>query len=622
MRRVLLLLAVSALALAPATALADVEPDGLQITTVETSEHPEVAVTVSAPREQVGRDLPAEAFSLTEDGYSRDVNVQAVLAEERQVVLAIDTSGSMGEAPMEAAKDAAAGFVRQLPKDTRAAVVSFSSTPQVVSEMSKDTAGHLEAISQLSAGGGTALYDGIGLGLDQLEPGDGHAVVVLSDGGDTKSSIPLTGIVEKIIGSNATLYVVELQTTDTAQPAILQQLASAGDGRVVSAADPARLAAMYDIVAEELRVHSGLRDNYVLTYRSSVQRPVDVRVLVDHADGTSEVTRRVSMPAPPPLTAGLLSSPWALAAGAALMFTAMALLLATVLWPGQVRSLLATRRGDSARRGHSLPGMATVANRATLVVERNLTKRGWTPSLNASLERAGINLRPGEFVVLSACAAIAAFAAGLLLSGMVLGVLLTTVVTVLSVFGLKFLAQRRRAKFADQLGETLQLLSGSLRAGYSLLQALDSVAREADSPTAEEYRRIVVETRLGRELHDALHAMDERVGTEDFQWVIQAIAIHREVGGDLAEVLDTVAKTIRERNQIRRQVKALAAEGKLSAIILYALPFFVGGFITLTNPGYLSQLFTDPIGWGMLAFTTVLLTAGAFWLRKIVRLVF
>ena len=131
-------------------------------------------------------------------------------------------------------------------------------------------------------------------------------------------------------------------------------------------------------------------------------------------------------------------------------------------------------------------------------------------------------------------------------------------------------ADRRRARFSDQLGDTLQLLAGSLRAGYGLLQAIDAVAQEAEEPTRQEFRRLVIETRLGRDLTDALHSMADRVGGEDFEWVVQAIEIHREVGGDLAEVLDTVAGTIRERNQLHRQVKALSAEGRLSAYVLMA----------------------------------------------------
>ena len=116
-------------------------------------------------------------------------------------------------------------------------------------------------------------------------------------------------------------------------------------------------------------------------------------------------------------------------------------------------------------------------------------------------------------------------------------------------------------------------MASSLRAGHSLLRAMDAVSQEADAPTSEEFARLVNETRVGRDLAEALDEIAERTASEDFAWVAQAIAIHREVGGNLAEVLDAVGHTIRERNAIRRQVKALSAEGKLSAIVLMSLPF-------------------------------------------------
>ena len=184
------------------------------------------------------------------------------------------------------------------------------------------------------------------------------------------------------------------------------------------------------------------------------------------------------------------------------------------------------------------------------------------------------------------------------------------------------LAARRRKAFADQLDDSLQLLAGSLRAGHSLLQGLDAVSREAEKPTSVEFARLVNETRVGQDLAAALDAAAERMQCEDFAWVAQAIAIHREVGGDLAEVLSTVGHTIRERNQIRRQVGALSAEGKLSAAVLMALPACVAIFLFLTTPSYLAPFTESLVGWGMLLAAGGLMLVGALWLRKVVRFSF
>jgi tight adherence protein B len=155
-----------------------------------------------------------------------------------------------------------------------------------------------------------------------------------------------------------------------------------------------------------------------------------------------------------------------------------------------------------------------------------------------------------------------------------------------------------------------------------LMQAVDAVARDADAPTSEEFGRLVVETRLGRDPADAMRSLADRMGSDDFSWVVQAIEIHREVGGDLAEVLDNVGNTIRERDQLRRQVKTVSAEGRLSGIVLIALPFFIGLWMLVTNPSYIGELTQGLIGWSMLALCAVLMTAGALWIKVLVRLKF
>jgi tight adherence protein B len=154
------------------------------------------------------------------------------------------------------------------------------------------------------------------------------------------------------------------------------------------------------------------------------------------------------------------------------------------------------------------------------------------------------------------------------------------------------------------------------------MQALDAVARESEAPTSDEFHRVVVETRLGRDVADAIESMAERVGSEDFDWVVQAIAIHRQVGGDLAQVLDNVYATIRDRNRIRRQVRALSAEGRLSAIILFVMPFAMLAVISVLNPGYVEELTNSSVGITMLIVAGALLAVGGLWLKRIVRLVF
>jgi tight adherence protein B len=179
---------------------------------------------------------------------------------------------------------------------------------------------------------------------------------------------------------------------------------------------------------------------------------------------------------------------------------------------------------------------------------------------------------------------------------------------------------RRTKKLHSQLADVLMILASSLRAGHSFLQALDAVSQEAGEPAAGEFSRAVAEIRLGRSLSEALEDLSDRVDSDDFRWAILAVAIQREVGGNLAEVLDTVAATMRERDVVRRQVDVLSAEGKLSIYVLTALPIALAAYMGLVNPEYLSLLWTTQIGLVMFITGCSLLAVGLVWMRRVVKI--
>jgi tight adherence protein B len=312
-------------------------------------------------------------------------------------------------------------------------------------------------------------------------------------------------------------------------------------------------------------------------------------------------------------------SPVLLVGGLAAATAALLVLALAVLPAGPSRVPLSRLDPSVAPPASTLAGAGATAGAA---VERLLVRRGRVAAGAAALERAGISTSLSDFVLLTGMATLGLGALGVLLGGLLPALLLGLVAPIGAKLLIRVRSARRRAAFADQLDDSLQLMASSLRAGHSLLRALDSVSQEAASPTAEEFTRIVNETRVGRDLTDALDEVAARMGSDDFTWVAQAIAIHREVGGNLAEVLDTVGHTIRERNAIRRQVKALSAEGKLSAAVLMALPFGVLGFLSVANPAYLGKFTQSPAGWAMLAAVAVMLTVGGLWLKKTVAIRF
>ncbi len=184
-----------------------------------------------------------------------------------------------------------------------------------------------------------------------------------------------------------------------------------------------------------------------------------------------------------------------------------------------------------------------------------------------------------------------------------------------------FRAGRNRVlTLQGQLADVLMILASSLRAGHSFLQALDSVAKEIDEPAASEFGRALSEIQLGRSIDDALMALSARIGSLDLEWAVTAINIQRKAGGNLAEVLETVAATIRERETLRRQVRALSAEGRWSVVILIVLPFLILGYMLIVSPGYLAPLIGGLFGQLLLVAGGVLMIVGYVWMRKIVRL--
>lgn len=264
--------------------------------------------------------------------------------------------------------------------------------------------------------------------------------------------------------------------------------------------------------------------------------------------------------------------------------------------------------------------LTTVSQAGSDLANRLLGSR--RAGLADRLELAGIRQQPQDFVLLVAAAAVALAAAGMLLGGLIVAVVLALLAVPGAAMLVSAKTERRRKAFALQFDETLQVLSGSLRAGYSLPQAISTAAAEMDTPTNEELARVVNEARVGRPLVEALDNSAQRMKNEDFFWTVQAIAINREVGGNLADVLEGVGETIRERTHLKRQVEALAAEGKFSAIILVLLPIAVGVLISVMNPGYINRLFTEPLGLLMVGVGIVLLIAGSLWMRVLIRIKF
>jgi len=238
------------------------------------------------------------------------------------------------------------------------------------------------------------------------------------------------------------------------------------------------------------------------------------------------------------------------------------------------------------------------------------------------LDLAGSGRGPAEWVLIGICvSAVAAITLTLATGNLLIGILGGSLIGWLGMrFTLAFRIGRRRAAFGEQLPDVLQLIAGSLQAGFSLPQAVDAVVREGTQPSAGEFSRALAEARVGADLEDALRRAADRMDSTDLRWTVMAIRIQREVGGNLAEVLRTTVGTMRERAFLRRQVHALSAEGRLSGYILVVLPVLIGGWFFFSDPGYMRPLYTTLAGLVMLVGSAVLVVVGALWMRKLIKI--
>jgi len=263
---------------------------------------------------------------------------------------------------------------------------------------------------------------------------------------------------------------------------------------------------------------------------------------------------------------------------------------------------------------------APLLRRASEAVGRIADRGELAKRLEAMLARAGVPARPGEVLLGWLVGAVVVMGLGGALAGP-LGVLVGLLgVALAPVALLRAAADRRTRRFQSELPGVLKLLAGSLRGGFSLLQGLDSLVGQVGEPMASEVALALSAVRVGVAPEDALGAVAERVGSEDFSWAVMAIRIQREVGGNLAEILDTVAETMLERERLRREVRTLTAEGRMSALILGLMPFLMGVLVFMVNRPYMETLFVTNGGRLALVGGVLLELVGVWWLYRLVQI--
>ena len=568
-------------------------------------------------------DVDASSVRVEVDGRAVESTAKLISAGdvERTTVLVLDASNSMRQGDkFTAATSAVDTFLASAPDDIRIGLVAFAGDIGTVVQPTTDHASVQAALTDIELRKGTAVYDGIAEGLDLVGEAGSRSLLVLSDGGDTSSSTTLD-----VVGNDATEGGVVVDVVSLANPKnaeTMSGLAEDTGGQVIPAEQDALssvFSAQADALAQQLLV--------TFDRPEDASSEVNLGVSVDTADATYTDTAFISIGAAP-AAPDLVSSGRSLVGTPGMMIGALALglgfagILAVVL-AGPNKSS-ADRRLDAYFGGDGTSGKRKSDTSADLrgsavaltdrVVSADLESR-----ISQRLAGAGSALTASEWLLLHTGIAVGSALVGFVLSGPGLAALGLVLGIVVPWVYLKFRHSRRLSRFNGQLAETLGLMAGGLQAGLSLPQAVDSVVREGSEPMAGELRRALIEQRLGVDITDALEGVGHRMDSEDFQWIVMAIRIQREVGGNLAEILHTVADTLREREYLRRQVRALSAEGRLSGYILTGLPPLIGLYMMMVNPDYIALLYTTVPGFVLLAIATFLLGLGSFAMSKLAK---
>jgi Flp pilus assembly protein TadB len=493
------------------------------------------------------------------------------------------------------------------------------------------------ALARVQATGETALYDAVRAAIATLDAARLGAsaqrrLVVLSDGVDTSSRVALTSVTGQLAAERIPADVVAFRY-GSGDASAAQDIASAAGGRILTAQNAGELTAAFAAVARNFTA----RANVDLTVPETLAgRTVILRVTVGSVSAKASVTFASVAPpttaaSPPPPNAAQQGNAhrsfwsWQLLALLGGVFVVLLLAVVLLRWQGvreeAARRLVQQISHYGPRREAHQASESAAARTAVGFVGQALRSSGAEEGLARRLDLAAVERKPAEWALLTLCSG-AALVVSLILLGVspLLSVPIGLVASwLVQYLYLSFRIGRRRAAFGEQLPDVLQLIVGSLRSGFSLAQSIDAVVRDGTQPAAGEFSRALAETRIGVELEDGLNRVADRMECNDLRWVVMATRIQREVGGNLAEVLKNTVDTMRERAQTRRHVRAISAEGRLSGFIIVGLPIVLGAWLTFSKPQYMSPLYTTPVGLMLLAGGAVMIIAGAFWIRALVK---
>ncbi|MGA9762880.1 MAG: VWA domain-containing protein [Gaiellaceae bacterium] len=610
--------AILVTALVAGLAVVSAASASVEIRGLDTSGYPSVRLTV------VSSKPVAIKPALAENGRVVSGLEAQNLGRAKSVVLALDRSQSMAGASLSDAVAAARAFVKIKATGDRLGLITFGQTASEQSPPSSSTGDLVTALEamQVDARGGTALYDAVAQAARALrsDPLASRVIVLLTDGKNVGSGATLDDAVIAAHKAGAVVYAVGIEGPQF-DAAPLETLARETGGRYVPASSSARLSAIYSAIASELS--RSWRVSYITAAAPGEQVSLQASLV---GAGSASTRLRVA-------GAESASSHTFLPS---FLFSAFGTILIGLIVGGLglavIANLVSARRGSwvqarlaphvgagtskkSLGARERLSAVATLFSATESVfgsfnVWRRLTRmleRADMPLKTVELVWAMVGLGVGFGVIFSLAGAGALTVFVAMLFGGALP------------YGFVWLRVRRRlAAFEAQLPDLLVTIAASLKAGHSFKQGLKAAMEEGQEPASSEFRRVLTQSSLGRPMDEALKEMSDRLGSANFEFVITAVTIQRQIGGSLAQLFDMVADTVRQRQQFIRKVRSLTAMGRMSAYVLVGLPFFLAGVLTLLNSTYMSPLWHTGTGKGLVAFGVISIGIGSLMLRKIV----
>ena len=621
LRHLVVLALVVVAGLLPAAAGAEGE---LRLTEAGDARFPDRSYVLSLP---VGMSLDETRVRILENGEPVDqlsvVPAGEAAEGEFGVVLVIDASKSMSGAAIAGAVEAARAFAEQRSPNQLVAILVFNSTSSVLLPFTTDQGEIEAALARPPAlARGTHVYDAVDAALGLLREAEiaAGSVVVLSDGADTGSAASRADVAARARADGVRVFSVGLRSPGF-DFAALEQLADGAGGTYTEAASSDDLARVFDELGAKLA------SEYLVRYRSAAKPDSDVHVAV-RVSGVEGIATNLYTSPPldatpsPPYHQSLAERFWRSPAGMLAVAVVCALLTGIVLV-----ALLRPRQRTLRRRmeefvslpvrqdeGESARGTELVLAQA----EKSFERTRWWARFKEDLELGKVKIAPIHIAAWTAIATAVAAWLLFVVVGTPLVVPLALGVPLLVRSQVKRRVERQRRLFADQLPDNLQVLASALRAGHSLVGALSVVVDDCPEPSREEFRRVIADEQLGVSLEEAFGVVAHRMANRDLDQVALVAALQQETGGNTAEVLDRVSDTIRGRFELRRLVRTLTTQGRMSRWVVSFLPVGLLVLITAINPGYMAPLYTHPLGRVLLLVAGLMVVAGSLVIRRII----